>query len=158
MCAKPRFRSACAIAQSDQNLHWAHFGEPRLQRFFMRTKKILICLCGCKGWFESSLGAYDIAAQSWQVSWSWSGNITTFYVMYFWSAQWDKESSGHILDLVVSQSDSLIWTVVINSHTKWQTVQIQISWLLNWVYIVRNGRAYPGSAGQGLMWSTYINK
>ena len=32
--------------------------------------------------------------------------------------------------LIVSQSDSLIQIVDINSHTKWQTVQIQISWLL----------------------------
>ena len=32
--------------------------------------------------------------------------------------------------LIVSQSDSLIQIVDINSHTEWQTVQIQISWLL----------------------------
>ena len=32
--------------------------------------------------------------------------------------------------LIFSQSDYLIQTVDINSHTKWQTVQIQISWLL----------------------------
>ena len=32
--------------------------------------------------------------------------------------------------LIVSQSDFLIQIVDINSHTKWQTVQIQISWLL----------------------------
>ena len=32
--------------------------------------------------------------------------------------------------LIFSQSDILIWIVAINSHTKWQTVQIQISWLL----------------------------
>ena len=25
-CAQRRFRSACAFAQSDQNLHWVHFG------------------------------------------------------------------------------------------------------------------------------------
>ena len=31
--------------------------------------------------------------------------------------------------LTVSQSDSLIQIVDINSHTEWQTVQIQISWL-----------------------------
>ena len=31
---------------------------------------------------------------------------------------------------MVSQSDSLIEIVNVNSHTKWQTVQIQISWLL----------------------------
>ena len=32
--------------------------------------------------------------------------------------------------LIVSQSDSLILIVDINSHSEWQTVQIQISWLL----------------------------
>ena len=32
--------------------------------------------------------------------------------------------------LIFSQSDYLIRTVAINSHTYWQTVQIQISWLL----------------------------
>ena len=32
--------------------------------------------------------------------------------------------------LIVSQSDYLIQIVDINSHTEWQTVQIQISWLL----------------------------
>ena len=32
--------------------------------------------------------------------------------------------------LIFSQSDCLIWIVTINSNTKWQIVQIQISWLL----------------------------
>ena len=32
--------------------------------------------------------------------------------------------------LIFSQSDYLIHIVDINSHTQWQTVQIQISWLL----------------------------
>ena len=32
--------------------------------------------------------------------------------------------------LIFSQSDYLIRIVAINSHTKWQTVQVQISWLL----------------------------
>ena len=32
--------------------------------------------------------------------------------------------------LIFSQSDYLMQIVAINSHTKWQTVQIQISWLL----------------------------
>ena len=32
--------------------------------------------------------------------------------------------------LIFSQSDYLIWIVAINSHALWQTVQIQISWLL----------------------------
>ena len=31
---------------------------------------------------------------------------------------------------ILSQSDSLIHFVDINSHTEWQTVLIQISWLL----------------------------
>ena len=29
-----RFKSACALEQSDQNLHWRHFGYPRIQSFF----------------------------------------------------------------------------------------------------------------------------
>ena len=32
--------------------------------------------------------------------------------------------------LIYSQSDYLIQVVDMNSHTEWQTVQIQISWLL----------------------------
>ena len=32
--------------------------------------------------------------------------------------------------LIVSQSDCLIQVVDINSHTEWQTVQIQFIWLL----------------------------
>ena len=55
--------------------------------------------------------------------------------------------------LIFSQSDFLIQTVDTNSHTQWQTVQIQISWLpsqLIWIYTVCKGRTYPGSAGQGL--------
>ena len=32
--------------------------------------------------------------------------------------------------LIVSQSDSLLQIVDINSHTEWQTVQIQISWFI----------------------------
>ena len=59
---------------------------------------------------------------------------------------------------IFSQSDSLIQAVDINSHTEWQTVQIQISWLLKkptgsaliWICTVCKGRVYPGSAGQGL--------
>ena len=53
----------------------------------------------------------------------------------------------------ISQSDYLI-QVDTYSHTEWQTVQIQISWLwrsqLIWIYTVCKGRAYPGSAGQRL--------
>ena len=59
--------------------------------------------------------------------------------------------------LIFSQLDYLIQIFYIASHTKWQTVQIQISWLrcffrsqLIWIYTVCKGRIYPGSAGQGL--------
>ena len=59
---------------------------------------------------------------------------------------------------IFSQSDSLILIVDINSHAKWQMVQIQISWLLRllrsqliWIYTVCKGSIYPGSAGQGLI-------
>ena len=58
-----------------------------------------------------------------------------------------------LLILVFSQSDYLIKFVDTNSHTYWQTVQIQISWLwsqLICIYTVCKGRRYPGSAGLGL--------
>ena len=56
--------------------------------------------------------------------------------------------------LILSQSDYLIQIVAINLHTWWQTVQIQISWLLQKptdldLHCLQN-RVYPGSAGQGL--------
>ena len=55
---------------------------------------------------------------------------------------------------IFSQSNCLIQIVDINSHTEWQTVYIQISWLLRSqlikIYTVYKGRVYPGSAGQGL--------
>ena len=57
MCTKSRFRSACAFAQSDQNLCWAVFGWSGLQCFFMRRTKTLIRLRGCIGWSTSSLNA-----------------------------------------------------------------------------------------------------
>ena len=40
MCAKGRFRSACACTQADQNLH----SVPRMQGFFMQTMKAVIRL------------------------------------------------------------------------------------------------------------------
>ena len=52
---------------------------------------------------------------------------------------------------IFSQSDYLVQIVDINSHSEWQTVQIQISWLLRsqliWIYTVCKGSVYPGSAG-----------
>ena len=32
----------CTFAQSEQILHWTHFGKPRMQNFFMRIAKTLI--------------------------------------------------------------------------------------------------------------------
>ena len=56
--------------------------------------------------------------------------------------------------LIFSQSVYLIWAIATNSNTKWQTVQIQISWLLQKptdldLHCLQS-RAYQGSAGQGL--------
>ena len=51
---------------------------------------------------------------------------------------------------IFSQSDYLIQDVDINSHTEWQTVQIQFRSQLIWIYTVCKDRVYPGSAGQGL--------
>ena len=41
---------------------------------------------------------------------------------------------------ILSQSDYLIQIFYINSHTEWQTVQIQISWLLQkyWCIMTRD--------------------
>ena len=46
--------------------------------------------------------------------------------------------------LTFSQSDYLIQIVDTNSHSKWQTMQIQISCQLIWIYSVCKGRVYPG--------------
>ena len=48
------------------------------------------------------------------------------------------------LFLIFNQSDYLIQIVDINSHTSWQTVQIQISWLLQ----ICKGRTYPKQCKQ----------
>ena len=50
-----------------------------------------------------------------------------------------------MLTSIFSQSDYFTQNIDINSHTEWQTVQIQIC-----MYTVCKGRVYPGSAGQGL--------
>ena len=38
MCALRRFRSACAFADSDQNLHWVHFGDRHAQFLYMDSE------------------------------------------------------------------------------------------------------------------------
>ena len=48
----------CVIAQSDQNLHWTYFGQPRMQSFLMQATKTLIRLHECECYFVSSLGAH----------------------------------------------------------------------------------------------------
>ena len=55
MCVQWRFRSACVFAQSDLNLLWAQFGQPRMHRvlFLMRTTKT-----DQTARIESSLPAY----------------------------------------------------------------------------------------------------
>ena len=57
MYIQRRFRSVCAFSQPDENLPWAHFGWPRIQNFFMWTRKTQIILHGRAGWSESSLVA-----------------------------------------------------------------------------------------------------
>ena len=56
--------------------------------------------------------------------------------------------------LILSQSDSLIQIVDINSHAEWQTVQIRsVGFFRNqliWIYTVCKGRVDAGSAGQAL--------
>ena len=55
--------------------------------------------------------------------------------------------------LIFNQSNCMIQVVDTNSYTEWQTMQIQISWLLHqliWIYTVCKGKVYQGSAGLGL--------
>ena len=40
MCTQRRFWSACTFAQSDQNPHWAYFGQPRMQTFWCRQWRL----------------------------------------------------------------------------------------------------------------------
>ena len=55
-CFDRRFISACAYAQSDQNLHWALLDSQGCKVSSCETDQ----LCHwCAGWFESSLGAHD---------------------------------------------------------------------------------------------------
>ena len=58
MCARRRFKSARGSAQSDQNLRCPH--EETLHHWLskIRPRKILIRLCECTVWSESSLGTH----------------------------------------------------------------------------------------------------
>ena len=44
--------------QIDQNLHWVHFGQPKMQSYCCRQLKPLIRLRGCAEAFEFSLSAH----------------------------------------------------------------------------------------------------
>ena len=52
--------------------------------------------------------------------------------------------------LFFRQSDYLIQVVDTNSHSNWQTVQIQIRSQLIWIFTTCKSRIYLGSAGLGL--------
>ena len=79
------------FAQSDQNLHWAHIGQLRMQSIFMR--KTLIILHGCAGWFESSLGAHvqryifsrcgSYLGQCWSHGKQYTPQVVSFYERSF---------------------------------------------------------------------------
>ena len=62
--------------------------------------------------------------------------------------------------LIFSQSDYLMKVFDTDSHTLWQTVQIQISWLLKKPTDLDlhclQGRVHLGSAGQGLTFTTLL--
>ena len=81
MCAQRSFRSTCAFAQSDQNLHQVLFGKPRMQSFLTRTMKALNKLRRIfASWFESSLGARQkvrfLTLQRYFIKWANSDYIT----------------------------------------------------------------------------------
>ena len=49
---------ACEFTRSDQHLRWAHFEHPRLQSFFVQTRKALIRLCRCQVFFGALVKIY----------------------------------------------------------------------------------------------------
>ena len=53
MCAQRRFRSACAFAQADQNLHWANFGKSRCKFPLCRQRRL--CSDGADDYIDLSL-------------------------------------------------------------------------------------------------------
>ena len=77
MCALWRLRSVWASAQSDQSLRCSLIGLLRTQAFFMRTANTLICLGGCPGWSESSLGALSILLV---LVWGGSFHVSLFFL------------------------------------------------------------------------------
>ena len=58
--AQRRLKSACACAQSDQNLRCPHEETLHLWLLEMHTVKTMIKLRECAGWSESSLGAHAL--------------------------------------------------------------------------------------------------
>ena len=62
-------------------------------------------------------------------SWWWWFSVLGLFQHYLTLVLLNKLRCHKPL-LIVSQIDFLIYVVDTNSHTKWQTVQIQISWLL----------------------------
>ena len=54
MCAQRRIISACAFAESDMNVRWAHFKKPNDKRI-LHAGSGLIRLRECTGCSESSL-------------------------------------------------------------------------------------------------------
>ena len=106
-----RFRSACTFLQPDQNLHWAYFGQPRMQKLFMQKMKTLIRLHGCAGWSESSFGAhisrYDFSSCS---SPQWRGTNTMWYLTYWVIDWWRAPTSFCLCSIDTNGNFTCSWT------------------------------------------------
>ena len=70
ICAERRFRSDFALARSDQNLHWAHFGWPGMQNLYKHRRFCSDC-ADAQADYESALGACFRR----QIFSCWSSNI-----------------------------------------------------------------------------------
>ena len=79
-----------------QNIHSAHLGYSGMQSFFMRTTKTLIRLCGCAGWFESSLGAYVRRYVFWRCG------ASLYDCFYFISMQVGHDDTGKINGVIAT--------------------------------------------------------
>ena len=83
MWPQARCESACTFAQSDQNPHLVHFGQPKMQGFFVQTTNTHVCADArvnlSPRWEHMSEGVFCyFVALLWHVVWYRSCSNPTF--------------------------------------------------------------------------------
>ena len=113
--------SDCANAQADLGLRCPHLPDDTFShgatQLFCRIEKYVICFCTCVHFLINEMHVnFTHKENKWQ-------NIS--YIVF---------NPCHAEDAMSISAWQTILTVNIKSHAEWQTVPIQISWLLqaNW--------------------------